>query len=75
MNRDNLIKMANQIGAFFEAMPDREQAIKDIASHLLRTWDPRMRTELLATLGGVDEEKLKPMVLDAVIAMRQSNAA
>ena len=60
MNRDNLIKMANQIGAFFEAMPDREQAIKDIASHLLRTWDPRMRTELLATLGGVTKRSSNP---------------
>ncbi len=28
MNPDTLIKMANQIGAFFEAMPDREQAVR-----------------------------------------------
>lgn len=75
MNPDILIRMANQIGAFFEAMPDREQAVRDIASHLRRTWDPRMRTQLLATLGGPDEAKLKPLVRDAVIALRQSEAA
>lgn len=75
MNPDTLIKMANRIGDFFEAMPDREQAIKDIASHLRRTWDPRMRTQLLAMLGGADEAKLKPLVRDAVIALRQAESA
>ena len=75
MNPDTLIKMANQIGAFFEAMPDREQAVKDIASHLRRTWDPRMRMQLLATLGGAGEAKLKPLVRDAVIALRHVEAA
>lgn len=75
MSPDTLIRMANQIGDFFEAMPDREQAVKDIASHLRRTWDPRMRTELLATLGGADEAKLKPMVRDAVTTLRQSDTA
>ncbi|MDP2821506.1 MAG: formate dehydrogenase subunit delta [Sulfuritalea sp.] len=75
MSPDTLIRMANQIGAFFEAMPDREQAVKDIANHLRRTWDPRMRTQLLATLGGANEAKLKTVVRDAVIALRQSDAA
>ena len=75
MNPDTLIKMANQIGAFFEAMPDREQAIQDIASHLRRTWDPRMRTQLMATLGGTEEAYLKPLVRDAVKALVQADAA
>lgn len=75
MNPDTLIRMANQIGAFFEAMPDREQAVQDIASHLRRTWDPRMRTQLMATLGGTGEAKLKPLVREAVLALRQAEAA
>lgn len=75
MNLDNLIKMANQIGDFFEAMPDREQAIKDIASHLRRTWDPRMRVELLGMLGGKEEAKLKPVVRDALRALGESDTA
>lgn len=73
MKLDKLIKMANQIGAFFEAMPDREQAVKDVASHLRRTWDPRMRRQLLACLGKADEGKLKPVVRDALIALAQSD--
>jgi formate dehydrogenase subunit delta len=75
MNPDTLIKMANQIGAFFEAMPDREQAVQDIASHLRRTWDPRMRTQLMATLGGAEEADLKPLVREAVLTLRQAEAA
>ena len=75
MNQDTLIRMANQIGAFFEAMPDREQAVKDIASHLRRTWEPRMRRQLLACLGDPQQAKLKPVVRDAVRALAQSDAA
>lgn len=74
MNRDNLIKMANQIGAFFEAMPDREQAVADIASHLRRTWDPSMRRQLLACLDGTDESQLKPLVRDALLALGRPNS-
>ena len=48
MHIENLVKMANNIGQFFEAEPDREQAIQDIASHLKRFWDPRMRTAIIA---------------------------
>ncbi len=69
MNLHKLIRMANQVGDFFEAMPDREQAIKDIASHLRRTWDPRMRAQLLASLGGEDAAKLKPVVREAVMTL------
>ncbi|WP_349605654.1 MULTISPECIES: formate dehydrogenase subunit delta [Cupriavidus] len=53
MNVDNLITMANQIGSFFEAMPDREEAVSDIAGHIKRFWEPRMRKALL---GHVDAE-------------------
>ena len=69
MKRANLIKMANQIGAFFEAMPDREQAVADVATHLKRTWEPRMRVEILKALGTAEEAQLKPVVRDALIAL------
>ena len=66
MKPDKLIKMANQIGAFFEAMPDREQAVKDVAAHIQRSWEPRMRTALHnhVTLNG--DEALSPIVRDAL---------
>ncbi|MBP0627593.1 MULTISPECIES: formate dehydrogenase subunit delta [unclassified Cupriavidus] len=62
MNVDNLITMANQIGSFFEAMPDREEAVSDIAGHIKRFWEPRMRRALL---GHVDSES--GTGLDAIV--------
>ncbi len=47
MKPAKLIKMVNQIAAFFEAMPNREQAAKDVAAHIQRNWEPRMRAALL----------------------------
>lgn len=72
MNREHLIKMANQIGAFFEAMPDQVQAVTDVANHLKWTWEPRMRADILKTLGTAEEAKLKPVVRDALIALGQT---
>lgn len=75
MNRKHLIKMANQIGGFFEAMPDPVKAVTDVANHLKGTWEPRMRVEILKTLGTADEAKLKPVVRDALLMLGQSDAA
>ena len=46
MNIDLLIKMANEIGDFFSGATG-EQAAQDVASHLRRFWDPRMRAQML----------------------------
>ena len=48
MDVDNLVRMANRIGRFFEAMPDRGEALEGVAQHLKRYWEPRMRRALLA---------------------------
>ena len=48
MHIESLVKMANQIGTFFEAMPDRAAALGEMAQHIRRFWEPRMRRELLA---------------------------
>lgn len=50
MKIDPLIKMANQIGAFFdgEYATNPEEAAKQAATHLRRYWEPRMRTEMIA---------------------------
>ncbi len=69
MNIHHLIKMANEIGAFFESEPDRSVAMEGVAGHIKRFWDPRMRRELL---GWVDEhggEGLKELVL---LALREN---
>jgi formate dehydrogenase subunit delta len=66
MNPAKLIKMANQIGAFFEAMPNREQAVKDIAAHIQRNWEPRMRSALLQHISSGGDAALSPMVREAL---------
>lgn len=62
---DRLISMANQIGVFFEAQPDREEAVAGIVDHITRFWDPRMRRAITAHVkeGGVG---LSVIVLEAV---------
>ena len=48
MNIDLLIKMTNEISAYFASEPDAEQAAKDVARHLRRYWEPRMRRQIIA---------------------------
>ena len=54
MNIEHLVKMANDIAAFFAAEPDQVKAAEDIAAHLRRFWDPRMRKQIVefAASGG-----------------------
>ena len=66
MDIDNLIHMANRIGEFFEAMPDRNEATEGIVQHLRRFWEPRMRRELLAHVQQQQGQGLSPLVLDAL---------
>jgi formate dehydrogenase subunit delta len=66
MKPDKLIKMANQIGAFFEAMPNREQAVKDVAAHIQKNWEPRMRTLLLQHVSQNGDAELSAILRDAL---------
>jgi len=66
MNTDNLVRMVNRIGAFFEAMPDRAEALEGIAMHVRRYWEPRMRRQLLAHLDATEGAGLDPVVLSAL---------
>ena len=70
MDVQNLIHMANQIGSFFEAMPDREEALLGIADHLHNFWEPRMRSQLLDYVDAENGKDLKPIVLSAIRAHR-----
>ena len=67
MDSANLVRMANRIGEFFEAMPEREQALHDVAEHIRKFWEPRMRRSLLAALADpVLAGQLAPIVRDAL---------
>lgn len=70
MDIQNLVRMANQIGSFFESMPDREQAKADIANHLKKFWEPRMLRTILEKIDGGEAEALMPMVREAIQANR-----
>ncbi|PRH49987.1 formate dehydrogenase subunit delta [Burkholderia multivorans] len=77
MDSTHLIDMANQIGAFFESMPDREEALTGIADHIRRFWEPRMRRALLASLDDPSSEaarRASPIVIEAVATHRASLA-
>ena len=60
MSAERLVQMANDIGHFFAAEPQRTDAIAGIASHIQRFWDPRMRRQIAAHLaaGGAGLEDL-----------------
>lgn len=47
---EHLVKMANDIGNFFRAESEREDAIAGIANHIAKFWTPRMRQKLTAHL-------------------------
>jgi len=66
-----LVRLANRIGEFFEAFPDRAEAIEGVASHLRKFWEPRMRRQLYAYLDGPQAGAgLSDLVREAVLSRR-----
>lgn len=47
MKIERLIKMANDISNFFNAESDKEVAAEGVKNHIMRSWDPRMRREIM----------------------------
>jgi formate dehydrogenase subunit delta len=68
MEIHRLIKMANEIGAFFEGAEHHHEAVASIAAHLRNFWDPRMRSELIEYARMGDGE-LKEIVREAVLTI------
>lgn len=48
MNTDHLIKMANEISAFFAGESGPAEAPKDVATHMRKFWEKRMREQIVA---------------------------
>mgnify|MGYP003547786586 FL=1 len=72
MDVRDTVRMANQIADFFKGY-GHDAAVKDIADHINRFWEPRMRTHLFEHLakGG---EGLHPLVKDASALIRKPKA-
>ena len=47
MDIKNLVKMANSIGDFFSAEPDREVGVAGITQHLKNFWERRMQSAII----------------------------
>jgi formate dehydrogenase subunit delta len=65
MDNSNLIKMANNIGAFFKSEPDRALAIQGVEQHIRNFWEPRMRKQIVE-YSRTHREELLDIVAEAV---------
>jgi formate dehydrogenase subunit delta len=67
MDIDNLVRMANRIGDFFAAYPDKDEAEASIAKHIELFWTPQMRRELIDHLATCPSgHRLQARVVGAV---------
>jgi len=66
MNIEHLVRMANRIGEFFQAMPDRAEALEGVAAHISKFWAPRMRAQLAQHLAEQGGAGLLPIVKEAL---------
>ena len=59
MSPETMIRMANQIAAFFKTQPKIDQA-QGVADHISDFWEPRMKAQLVAyvTDGGAGLDDL-----------------
>jgi len=71
MNTDLMIKMLNEISAFFAGEDDREQAARDIQNHVRRYWEPRMRAQLLEYFEQRQGAGLSDLALEAVALLAE----
>ncbi|VVE48145.1 formate dehydrogenase [Pandoraea eparura] len=71
MDGNNLVRMANRIADFFESLPDREEALDEVASHLHKFWDPRMRAEILALADTPASAEMHLLVREALVRHRE----
>ncbi len=65
---EHIVQMANDIGSFFRAEPDRQVALEGISNHINKFWTRRMREKLLDYVqhGGADLDELPRAALSQV---------
>jgi formate dehydrogenase subunit delta len=73
MKIEALVKMANQIAAFFEGEGghDPQEAAKLVATHLRRYWEPRMRNEIIQHLQSRNGEGLDELARSGVALLAE----
>lgn len=71
MNTEHLIQMANQIGAYFSAEPDPAEARAEIADHIARFWEKRMKASLYASFDRGETPALTALVAETLAEHRE----
>ena len=64
--------MANQIGEFFSAYPDRDEALEGVANHIRKFWEPRMRLKLFEGIDAGHTGELTELVAQSLALHRDS---
>lgn len=74
MHIEQLVTMANDIANFFRGASDPGAAARNVADHLRRYWDPRMRRQIIThyDAGGAG---LSDLARDGVALLEQAPAA
>jgi formate dehydrogenase subunit delta len=75
MNIDLLIKMTNEISTFFAGAAEPGQAARDVANHLSRYWEPRMRAQMIGYLEQRQGAGLSDLAKSAVALLAQGRPA
>ena len=73
MHIDLLISMANQIGDFFSGASP-ESATRDVANHLKRYWEPRMRAQIIGYYEQRHGAGLSDVALGAIAQLKAEAA-
>ena len=74
---EQIVQMANDIGNFFRAEPNRQVALEGISNHINKFWTRRMRQKLLEYVqrGGNGLDELPRAALAQVNAGTQAHPA
>jgi formate dehydrogenase subunit delta len=74
MNIEKLINMANDIADFFNAESDKDIAAEGVTKHILRSWEPRMRTEIIKYHLEKSGAGLNPLAAQAIKKLSEINS-
>jgi formate dehydrogenase subunit delta len=72
---EHLVKMANDIGNFFRAEPQREDAVAGIVNHISKFWTKRMREKIAAHMKQAGDADLDELPREALLRLIAQQAA
>ncbi len=70
MPPEKLVHMANQIAMFCQTNPNGARHTADVADHINKYWDPRMRRQLVDVVAADAADDIHPLVRAAISAIR-----